>query len=119
VNGTNVNATREESDPWTGTNINSSVWYRWTAPFSGSATVDTCATNFDTLLSVSRARFWTIAAVDNDCPSGFGSKLNFNALKVQTYYIGVDGCCGAPQGTFALALNLVDNVAPVSPTRLR
>jgi hypothetical protein len=93
-----------------------SVWYRWTAPFSGSARLDTCTTNFDTLLSVSPGSFGLIATNNNhpDCPQDtFGSKLSFDALRGQTYYIiAVDGCCGAPQGTFTLALDLVGDVAP-------
>jgi len=112
VNGTNVSATRESSDPWSGTqNAERSVWYRWTAPFSGSATVDTCTTNYDTLLSVSTSRSFGLIN-DNGCSSGFGSKLTFDAQKDQTLYIGVDGCCGLPAGTFTLALDLVDDVAP-------
>ena len=30
----------------------SSVWYRWTAPFSGPVALDTCGSDFDTLLAV-------------------------------------------------------------------
>ena len=114
VNGTNVSATREGGDPWNGTtNADRSVWYRWTAPFSGSATLDTCATNFDTLLSVSTSRsFGLVNSANNGCPSGFGDRLAFSARRDQTYYFGVDGCCGAPQGTFTIALNLVDDVLP-------
>lgn len=114
INGTNVSATREHSDPWSGTtNAERSVWYRWTAPFSGSATLDTCTTSFDTLLSVSTSRsFGQVNSANNGCPSGFGDRLAFNARRDQTYYFGVDGCCGAPQGTFTLALDLVDDVLP-------
>lgn len=113
VDGTNVSATRESGDPWGGTpNAERSVWYRWTAPFSGSATVDTCATNYDSLLSVSRNLGSLVTFANNGCPNGFGDKLSFSAQKDQTYYIGVDGCCGAPAGTFTLALDLVDDVAP-------
>jgi hypothetical protein len=113
VNGTNVSATRESSDPWVGTtNAERSVWYQWTAPFSGSATLDTCTTNYDTLLSVYAGRFGFIDSANNGCSSGFGDKLSFAAVKGQTYHIGVDGCCGAPAGTFTLALGLVDNEAP-------
>jgi hypothetical protein len=114
VNGTNVSATRESSDPWGGTpNAERSVWYKWTAPFSGSATLDTCTTNYDTLLSVHTSRFFGLVnSSNNDCSSGFGSKLTFNAQNGQTFHFGVDGCCGAPAGTFTLGLNLVDDVLP-------
>ena len=113
MNGTNVSATREEDDDWSGTNVDSSVWYRWTAPFSGSAALDTCTTSFDTLLGVSRGRsLGAFASGNNGCSGGFGSKLTFDAQRDEIYYISVDGCCGAPQGTFTLALDLVDDVAP-------
>ena len=120
-NGTNLSATRESSDPsWNGAwNVERSVWYKWTAPFSGSATLDTCTSNFDTLLGVHTSRFFGLVDdSNNDCPKNsdgtdnFGSKLTFNAQNGQTYYIVVDGCCGAPVGTFTLALNLVDDVLP-------
>ena len=120
VNGTNVSATRESSDPWSGTpNAERSVWYKWTAPFSGSATLDTCNATFDSLLSVSTSRFFGLVnSANNGCPNkpdgspSFGDKLSFIAQNGQTYYIGVDGCCGAPAGTFTLALNHVDDVKP-------
>jgi hypothetical protein len=114
VNGTNVSATRESGDPWGGTGERS-VWYEWTAPFSGSATFDTCTATYDSLLSVSISRWWgleQVANANNGCSSGFGDKLTFDAQKDQTYHIAVDGCCGAPAGTFTLSLNLVDDVAP-------
>lgn len=115
VNGTNLSATRENGDPWHGTGERS-VWYQWRAPFSGAATLDTCTTNYDTLLSVITGKFAPIITSNNnhtDCPQGtYGSKLTFDAQKGQTYYVAVDGCCGSPAGTFTLALNLVDDVAP-------
>ena len=129
VNGTTKDATRESGEPnhclnsadcngtngvpWPGDHT---VWYRWTAPYSGWWKMDTCQANIDSILAVYTGgqlnALSRVAENNNGCSSGFGSKLTFNALKDQTYYIGVDGCCGAPQGTFTLALNLVDDVAP-------
>ena len=118
VNGTNVSATREFSDPWSGTpGAERSVWYSWTAPYSGSATVDTCAADYDSLLSVHAGRFGFITSANNGCSSSFGDKFTFNAQNGQTYHIGVDGGFGAPAGTFTLALNLVDDVFPQTTIR--
>jgi hypothetical protein len=126
VNGTTKDATRDSGEPnhcldsadCSGTNGvlwpgDHTVWYSWTAPYSGSWKMDTCTTNYDSLLSVSTRRIsYPFVQNNNGCSSGYGSKLTFDAQKDQTYYVGVDGCCGAPQGTFTLALNLVDDVAP-------
>src|SRR3712207_6408087 len=55
--GTNVDATLQagESDEGYGHN---SVWWAWTAPFTGTAVVDTGGSDFDTYLSV-----WTGASL--------------------------------------------------------
>ena len=55
--GTNVDATTESGEP-EHTDFSSvtpgehSVWWSWTAPSDGDVTVDTCGSNFDTLLAV-------------------------------------------------------------------
>ncbi len=51
---TNTGATLEPGEPDTvaGEFGNVSVWYRWTAPVTGAARIDTVTSNFDTLLGV-------------------------------------------------------------------
>ena len=124
ANGTNVSATEEPGEDnyctedvcSTNPTVTRSVWYRWTAPGNGPATVDTCAANdFDTMLAVftgSTLGSLTLAAPDTannnspDCPpSSFASKVSFTAAQGTTYQILVDGCCGLPAGTFTLTLN--------------
>src|SRR5829696_10582956 len=53
TSGSNVDATKEPGEPdHAGDAGGASVWYGWTAPHDGPATVDTCDSGFDTLLAV-------------------------------------------------------------------
>lgn len=103
-NGTNAGATLQRGDPPlvdTG-NTRHTVWYRWTAPFSGAVEMNTCTSDFDTLLGVytggSRA-LTEVAANDDGCARG--SKVTFNATENATYRMLVDGYNGG-QGAFTL-----------------
>ena len=111
ASGTNVGATLQSGDPTTLATRSTShtVWYRWTAPFSGPVEMNTCTSNFDTLLGVytgSALGSLTEVASNDDtsgCGSGVGSKVAFNATSGTTYQILVDGFSGQ-QGTFTLSL---------------
>jgi hypothetical protein len=86
----------------------SSVWFKWTAPRSGTVSVDACDSDFDTLLAVySGATLGTLTPVQsNDDGSGScapGSHLSFEAVANTTYRIALDGKAGA-EGTFGLYL---------------
>ena len=94
--GTNVFATREANEPNhspDGQGGNRSVWYQWQAPASGTATVDTFGTGFDTVLGV-----YTGGAVGslvdvgkNDDFAERTSRLTFAATAGTVYRIAVDG----------------------------
>lgn len=84
----------------------SSVWVKWTAPRSGTVSVDTCDSGFDTLLAVyTGATLGALTPVaSNDDGSGScapQSKLSFEAVANTTYRIAVDGKAGA-QGRLSL-----------------
>jgi hypothetical protein len=104
VDGSNTGATKESGEPSHGGNAGgASVWYSWTAPLSGPAYIDTCFSEFDTLLGVytgSAVNALTLVAGDNDdvsyCGSGGGSAVQFNAVQGTTYRIAVDGSNAAP-----------------------
>lgn len=131
VSGTTRYATREPNEPdhypdsnlWSGTH---SVWYRWTAPASGSATLDTCTTNIDSLLAVytgsSLGGLSRIADDNNGCSNGWGSKVTFNAVAGTTYRIAVADTGGLRENTFTLNISgaTPDTVKPgvdlVKPT---
>jgi hypothetical protein len=118
--GTTVEATRETGEPQhhdDSTTSQASVWYRWTAPASATVQFDTCTTNYDTHLGVytgSAVNALTPVRRNNndgcDVSTGqFGSRVVFNARKGVEYRIAVDGCCGAPTGTFTLTLTTPGN----------
>src|SRR3954453_10614040 len=47
------NMTKEAGEPNHAGNVGGrSIWFNWTAPFSGPATIDTFSSSFDTLLAV-------------------------------------------------------------------
>lgn len=91
-----------------------SVWYRWVAPASGPVRLDTCGSDFDTLLAVytgaSVAGLTSVAAND-DAPEFCGeehalqSALSFPAQAGVPYRIAIDGYAGG-HGASALALRL-------------
>lgn len=92
LTGTNVGATKEvgENDHWDVARF--SVWYKWTATASGTATFTTAGSNFDTVLAV-----YTGSAVNaltfvtnNDDFNGVTSRVSFNAVSGTTYRIAVD-----------------------------
>ena len=72
VDGTNVEATFESGEPLTGGG--DTVWYDWTTPVGGHATVRTCAADFDTTLAVytgdTLASLVLVGSNDDDCGSG-------------------------------------------------
>jgi hypothetical protein len=107
VSGVNSNATKEFSEPNHGGNTGGkSVWWTWTAPFSGRATISTAGSNFDTLLAVYTGLavngLTTINSNDND-GTNVTSRVAFNCVAGTLYPIAVDGRSGAA-GNIALAI---------------
>jgi hypothetical protein len=109
--GSNVGATVEPGEPLHGGKVGGkSVWYKWTAPFTGIATMTTVGSDFDTLLGVyilkdKRHQSVTnlLAVAGNDDGGGFfTSRSKFNAIEGQEYEIAVDGFSGS-SGTFAFS----------------
>ncbi len=115
VPGINEAATREIGEPDhlpadSASLGENSVWYSWTAPFSGQVTMDTCQSNFDTALAVYTGSgaidSLSQVASDNDSCSNFndaGSELSFDAVAGRNYRIAVAGFSrSASEGTFTL-----------------
>lgn len=119
VDGTNKEASREAGEPSHSAlpfPADYSVWYRWTAPNSGQATIDTCTGDFNSFLAVYTGSavnaLGPIASSDDGCASGPGAKVAFGATVGTTYQIVVAGADWSPYGTFTLNLELVDDVPP-------
>ena len=71
-----------------------SIWFTWTAPFSGKAAFDTFGSDFDTTMAA-----YTGSAVDSlnklrendDAGTDTRSRITFPVVTDSTYYIAVDG----------------------------
>jgi subtilisin family serine protease len=95
-----VGATKEPGEPnHAGNAGGTSVWVRWTAPRSGSATIDTRGSALDTLLAVytgsSVSSLTPVTSNDNVSASDTTSKVTFSAAAGTTYQIALDGKNGA------------------------
>ncbi|MEI7902356.1 MAG: CARDB domain-containing protein, partial [bacterium] len=95
--GRNFDATAETGEP-SYVNKGRSVWWTWTAPFSGVVTNSTTGSNFDTVMGVYTGNTLTAlgtVAQDNDSGGGNASRVVFNAVAGTSYQIAVDGYNGA------------------------
>ena len=116
--GTNVAATKQSGEPnHAGANAPSghSVWWKWTAPSSGSTTITTLGSNYDTALAVytgTTVTSLTSVVSNDDVQSGVirTSTVTFSAVGGTTYSIAVDGWGATPSDQFtytgAITLNL-------------
>jgi hypothetical protein len=108
--GTNIGATRELGEPYhAGVPCSTSVWFTWTATTSGTVSLNTTGSNFDTVLAVytgTTVSSLTAVASNDDNPNGttLTSALTFNAVAGTSYRIAVDGYNGAAG---SIVLNLV------------
>jgi hypothetical protein len=102
VQGTNVGATKQPSEPSYGSHT---VWYSWTAPKTGKAKLNLRDASFDTALSVFTGTSVTSMSwvrSNDDFNGTLQSKLDFDAVAGTTYRIVVDGYSPAASGAFAL-----------------
>src|SRR6185437_3870596 len=108
---TNAGATLEggESPMIAGENANGSVWYTWTAPATGTVTVDTATSDFDTLLALytgNAVNALTLVGSHDDVSGALTSKVRVQVTASTVYRIRVDGYAG-DSGTIALHLDEV------------
>ena len=118
ASGSNVGAGREAGEPLhVGIRGGVSVWWRWTAPISGIATVSTCGSDPETLTGIytgSSVSSLSEVLVD-EAFCGGQSVVAFEAVAGTTYLIAVDGFSGET-GEIVLELEATaDPVAPVVP----
>jgi hypothetical protein len=107
VGGSNVGATKQPDEPyhWASTG-GKSVWWTWQSPQSGTVTITTAGSSFDTVLAVytgdSVAALGLVA--NNDDHTDSTSRVSFSATSGKVYHIAVDGYGGS---TGSITLNLV------------
>lgn len=115
VTGSNVGAGGETNEPHhSGLIPQRSVWWSWVAPESGSVTLDTAGSSFDTVLEVYTGAGLTnlisVAANDDATANLSTSLVNFTAVAGVSYPIMVDGYGGA-NGSIQLNVRLPVPVA--------
>jgi hypothetical protein len=108
VTGSNVGATKEAGELNHAGNVGgASVWWTWTAPSSGTYTVSTRGSSFDTLLGVytgSSLGSLVIVVSNDDGPNmGTASLVSFFATGGTAYQIAVDGY-NAASGSIVLSV---------------
>jgi len=98
VTGTNIAATQEAGEPPNPDSPGStkSVWYQWQAPSTGSVTVDTIGSDFDTVLAVYTGTLGGLTLVANNddrsqTPHEITSLVTFPATQGTIYRISVNG----------------------------
>jgi subtilisin family serine protease len=118
--GNNTGGTSETGEPaHAGNSAAKSVWWAFTAPSSGTCTVRTQGSAFDTVLAVYTGTLvGTLVAVasnDNSNSTVLDSTVSFSTVKGTVYRIVVDGKSGA-SGVIQLSASLVATLAPVNDT---
>ena len=113
--GSNIDATLETDEPVPSSSANSSAWFRWVSPTTGTVRADTIGSDFDTMLAV-----WAGGELNglslityNDDSGGLQSEVTFNVVAGTTYQIAVYGYASA-QGNIILNLS----PAPVSNSKI-
>ena len=98
--GTTVNATKQAGEPSHAGNAGGhSIWFKWTPSASGTITISTAGSSFDTLLAVytgsSVSALSLVAQNDDASYSTLTSRVRFSVRAWTTYWIAVDGWGGA------------------------
>lgn len=121
ASGNNASFTKETGEPnHAGRTGGHSGWVAWTAPASGTCTMDTMGSSFDTVLAVytnvpgtdTVSNLVAVASNDDADGSVVWSRVAFTPLAGRTYAIAVDGYNAQATGTIALNIAL-PNPAPV------
>ena len=111
ASGSSRKATAEFGEPaHSGNNASRSLWWSWTAPHSGSVTIDTEGSSFDTVLAVySGDALDSLGEVasNDDFGNANTSSVTFQASGGTTYRIALDGYNGR-SGKYELAIEQVE-----------
>jgi hypothetical protein len=119
LSGASVTATGTNAGATSGWNewppgATQAVWWRWVSPVSGQVRVDTCDSDFSTVLGVREGQDGQVAGdwADNRCDDR--GAVIVNAVAGQEYWIAVGGDRGA-SGSISLSIDATADVtAPVT-----
>jgi Tol biopolymer transport system component len=112
--GSNIGATKEPGEPLHAySKGGASVWFRWQSPATRSVDFSTAGSGFDTTLAVYTgthvASLNEVASNDQASATDTTSRVTFDAVAGQVYYIAVDGFSdgyAAAQGAISLNWNV-------------
>lgn len=122
--GSTVDATRETGEPsHGGSGASASIWYRWTAPATGTLTLDTRGSTFDTLLGAytgnTVAGLSTLAENDDvEAGAATWSQIVVPVTEGTSYLFAIDGwggTSGAPTLTWTMAASAPAPAPPSAP----
>ena len=130
----NTGSATDDTVPCLGT-CSKGVWYTYTPDCTGTATVQTCGSNFDTKLAVFSGSCGALTSLGcNDDSCGLQSVVTFSCTGGTTYYICAGGyngasghlvitasrvCAPAPTRVIGLSGNLAFGIAQVGTTAQR
>jgi len=111
--GSNATAAAERDEPNHDNNTGdiNSVWWNWTAPSKGSATISLEGSGYDTTMAIytgSSVDGLTQVAYNDDYSGNQYSRITLNTEPGETYHIAVDGK-GNAQGGIAISVNYTEN----------
>jgi len=114
VTGATLFATKELGEPDHAFSLGGhSIWYEWTLPLEGFATIDLSGSTFDTLLAVYTGESvdaLTLVTQNDDSLGTPRSRVQFITEPGVTYHIAVDGYAG-DQGSVTLTYS--NEIVPV------
>jgi hypothetical protein len=117
VSGSTASATSDGTASCGSSNGSPDVWYSFTAPISGTATLDTCGSSFDTVLSVYAGACGALTELlcSDDCSGspcgGTDACVTGPVTAGTTYLIRVSGKNGA-SGDYVLHAGVVPDCPP-------
>ncbi|PTX90942.1 PQQ-binding-like beta-propeller repeat protein [Opitutus sp. ER46] len=122
IRSNNAGATAEANEPaHAGFAASATLWWEWKAPASGTVSVSTSGSAYDTVLALytgtSVDALTAVASNDNDS-SGTTSRITFSATAGTTYQIAVGGKSGATGLTLLSIGTIPANDAFASPVTL-
>ncbi len=97
------------------------LWYQWQAPVSGSVTISTAGSEFDTVLALyegaansTLSNIGRLASNDDVSATNSSSRIDYLVEAMEVYFIGVAGKRGV-RGALSLALNLTESTITSLP----
>jgi subtilisin family serine protease len=109
VNDTNTSATRETGEPITRGSTASTKWYSYTPASSGTLTVNTNGSSYDTVLGVftgSSVSSLSNVASDDDSGDGYNSLVSLSVSSGTTYFVQVGAYSSGAIGAITLNWSL-------------